>query len=173
MTDIDIRVLNEDEWQIFRDARLRALKQAPEAFAATFEEEQAYDEEQWRTRMRRSTRLVALNDDHVIGVVSLLLTDVEPTGSEIDDLPVAEVFGLWVEPEHRGSGAPAQMIDYVAHRARAENRSHLLYWVGTDNARAVAFASGYGFRPTDSRRDARTAGTEGGTEAAMVFPLAR
>ncbi len=173
MGDLYIRALSEDEWETFREVRLRALRQDPSAFVATVAEEEAMSEDDWRARMQRSARLVASVDDEIIGVVSLRVEPGDPTGAELDDLRAAEVFGLWVAPEHRGRGTPARLIDAAANRARAFESTHLVYWVGVDNAPGVAFASGYGFRPTDSRREARTGGEEGGTEAAMVFPLAR
>lgn len=172
MSDLEIRVLGEEEWETFREVRLRALRQDPRAFAATVEEEVAMTEEEWRARMLRSSRMIASLDDEIIGVVSLRVEPGPPSGDELDDLEPAEVFGLWVAPEHRGRGTPSQLIDAAADRARAYGSTHLVYWVGIDNARAVAFASGYGFRPTDSRREARAGGEEG-FEAAMIFPLAR
>ncbi|MFV0459723.1 MAG: GNAT family N-acetyltransferase [Actinomycetales bacterium] len=173
MADIEIRALTEDDWGVFREVRLMALRDSPEAFVATAAEEESFPESEWRDRMTRSSRFVAEDGQDVIGVVSLRTSQITTQDTELDDLNAAEVFGLWVEPGHRGAGTPAQLIDAAANRARAYGISHLVYWVGVDNARAVAFASGYGFRPTDSRREARTAGVEGGTEAAMVFPLAR
>ena len=54
----------------------------------------------------------------------------------------------------------------------ARGKSHLAYWVGSDNGRAVAFASGCGFRPTDSRRPMRVVSDEDGDEEiAMVLAL--
>jgi hypothetical protein len=47
-----------------------------------------------------------------------------------------------------------------------------VYWVSIDNGPAVGFASGYGFRPTDTRRPARVGGEDDTVEAAMLFPLA-
>ena len=47
-----------------------------------------------------------------------------------------------------------------------------MYWVGTDNGRAVAFASGMGFRPTDFRRPMRVASeVDGDEEVAMILAL--
>ncbi len=172
MSEIAVRILEEDDWPTYREVRLRALRDSPEAFVATADEEEQFDETQWRERMRRSYRLVAVLDDDVVGVVSLLAESPQANDSELHDLAAAEVFGLWVDPGQRGHGTPELLIDAAAQRARFHNRTHLVYWVGVDNARAVAFASGYGFRPTDSRRAARTGGAEGGTEAAMVYPLA-
>lgn len=37
MADIRIRLLGEDEWQLYREVRLAALRDAPDAFVARFE----------------------------------------------------------------------------------------------------------------------------------------
>lgn len=173
MSDITVRLLAEEDWEVYRTIRLSALRENPEAFVATFAEEEHLPEAEWRAKMNRSDRLVAERDNEVIGVVSLLPGPLPKSSDEVDHLNAAEVFGLWVTPAARGSGAPELLVDAAAQRARAGDFSHLVYWAGVDNGRAVAFASGYGFRPTDSRRPARTAGEHGGAEAALVFPLAR
>ena len=59
MTDISVRSLGEDDWQDYRLVRLAALRESPEAFVATVDEEEAFDDDLWRERMRRSARLVA------------------------------------------------------------------------------------------------------------------
>ena len=85
----------------------------------------------------------------------------------------AQLFGLWVAPEARGSGVATALVRAGAHVAAGEGRSHLLYWVGTDNGRAVAFASGFGFRPTGHRRPMRVVSRDDGEEElAMTLPLA-
>jgi hypothetical protein len=68
-----------------------------------------------------------------------------------------------------------KLVEASAERARRDGRTHVAYWVGTDNGRAVAFASGIGFRPTDSRRPMRVVPGNGESddeeEIAMVLPL--
>ena len=163
MSEITVRALTEDEWEQYRTVRLAALEDSPEAFVATLEQERAYDEQLWRERMRRSRRLLAEVDGVPVGVASV--------GQVGEDNPdVAELFGLWVAPHARGTGVATQLVQAGADTARREGRTHLAYWVGTENGRAVAFASGFGFRPTDSRRPMRVAG-ESAEEIAMVLPL--
>ena len=102
----------------------------------------------------------------MVGVVS-----VGRAGQEEDNS--GELFGLWVAPAERGSGVAWQLVQAGAEQARADGRSHLAYWVGTDNGAAVAFASSFGFRPTDTRRPMRVTSEEDGEEEiAMVLPLA-
>ncbi len=165
MSEISVRPLAEDDWELFRSVRLDALRESPEAFVATVEEEQSYDESMWRARMARSVRMLAEVEGTPVGIVSL--------GQVGDESPtVAELFGLWVSPARRGSGVAAQLVTSSADHARSLGRSHLAYWVGTDNGRAVAFASSFGFRPTDNRRPMRVASDDDGEEEiAMVLPL--
>lgn len=165
MSEIGVRLLDEESWGEYRDVRLRALQESPEAFVATVEEEREYDEQLWRTRMRRSRRLLAEDGGAVVGVVSV--------GAErVSDDGVGELFGLWVEPELRGKGVARKLLEAAARQARHDDLRHLVYWVGTDNGRAVAFASSFGFRPTDSRRPVRVEGEdEEAEEMAMVLPL--
>ncbi|MDU0314247.1 GNAT family N-acetyltransferase [Phycicoccus sp. M110.8] len=165
MSEITVRGLTEDEWETYRSVRLAALEESPEAFAATLAEEQGYDEDLWRLRMRRSQRLLAEDaDGNAVGVASV---------GHAEDAPerVAELFGLWVRPQARGTGVATQLVQAGADTARAQGRSHLAYWVGTDNGAAVAFASGFGFRPTDSRRPMRVSNGADEDEIAMVLPL--
>ena len=169
MSDISVRALGEDEWEQYRSVRLSALEESPEAFVATVDEERAYDENFWRTRMRRSQRLLAEQDGAPVGVASVGQARQE---GEKENAKVAELFGLWVAPAARGTGVASQLVQAGADAARKEGRSHLAYWVGADNGRAVAFASGFGFRPTDSRRPMRVKGADDDEdEVAMVLPL--
>lgn len=48
---INVRILGEDEWQLHREVRLAALRDALEAFVAPFEGEGSYCDGFWRERM--------------------------------------------------------------------------------------------------------------------------
>ncbi len=168
MTEITVRRLAEEDWSEYRETRLRALKESPEFFVASAEEEVEYPEERWRDRVRRSQRLLAEREGSTLGVVSV--------GSEnTADDTVCELFGLWVAPDARGSGVARRLMEAAARTARESEMRHLVYWVGTDNGRAVAFASSFGFRPTDNRRPMPIRGAEvhdeDAEEMAMVLPL--
>ena len=160
-----MRVLDEAEWETYRRIRLASLESDPTAFAAGLDEEQEYDEELWRTRMRRSRRLLAARGDDEVGVVSV--------GQARDDdakaVGVAELFGMWVRPQDRGTDAAREMVTAAAAQARHDGDRLLRLWVSTENGRAIGFYSGYGFRPGDDRRPMVT--DESVQEVAMVMPL--
>lgn len=164
MSEITVRPLGEEDWQQYRDTRLTALRESPEAFAATVADEEAYDEDFWRLRMTRSARLLAERDGSPLGIVSL--------GRGSDERPTtSELFGLWVSPEARGSGVATELVRAGANMAREQGQTQLTYWVGSDNGRAVAFASGFGFRPTADRRPMRVRSDDDEDEVAMVLAL--
>ena len=169
MTDITVRSLGVDDWERYRSVRLTALHESPDAFVASHEDEAAEPEEFWRTRMERSTRLLAERDGEAIGIASVGPADE-------DDPDVAQLFGLWVHPEARGTGVATELVRAGARAAAGAGKRQLLYWVGTDNGRAVAFASSFGFRPTDDRSPVRIHGVDeedaDSEEMMMVYPLA-
>lgn len=164
MTDISVRALSVDEWEEYRSVRLTALRESPEAFVARYDTEAEEPESFWKARLQRATRLLAEVDGAVVGVASV--------GDYERDPESAQLFGLWVTPERRGTGVATALVRAGAKVAREEGRKHLLYWVGTENGRAVAFASGYGFRPTAERRPMRIVSeADGEEEIAMTLPL--
>jgi GNAT superfamily N-acetyltransferase len=102
MTEIAVRVLEESEWALYRDVRLRALSESPDSFTATLADEADRDEQFWRDRMTRSYWLVAERDAVPQGIVSL--------GPYEQDPSAAEVFGLYVVPDARGTGVAGDSL---------------------------------------------------------------
>lgn len=169
MTAITVRTLGEDDWQTYRDVRLSALAESPDAFAASESHEKAVDENEWRARMTRSRRLLATNSEGTpVGVASL-----RKDARESESAPYGELFGLWVSPEARGTGVSVALLEAALEQAHADSMGSVLYWVGTDNARGVGFASGHGFRPTDYRRpmNPNSTDTESSEEIAFIYPI--
>lgn len=165
MSTTTVRSIGPEEWEQYRALRLEALRESPEAFVADYETETEYDESLWRERMKRSTRLLAEVDGQPVGIVS-----VRPNDEMFDD--AAELFGLWVRPEHRSTVIAADLALAGANWAREQGKRHMLMWVGTENARMVGFASSYGFRPTEYRRPVQNQSPEFESEEELAMVLA-
>lgn len=161
MTDITVRVLDEQDWQIYRDVRLAALADSPNAFAASAAQERQFDDAFWRRRLTRSRRMIAQRGDDVVGVVSI-------GHSRSEDPRSCELFGLWVRPDLRGQGVAWQLVQAGVDQAGNDSFEFVYYWVGTDNGRGVAFASSFGFRPADARRPMQVTGVPEGVEPAEL-----
>lgn len=166
MVDITVRLLGEDEWQLYRDVRLAALRDSPEAFVARFEDEASYDDDFWREQMSPTIRIVAELGNEPVGLVCLGLHNEDPeTGA---------VFGLWTAPTVRGQRVAWRLVSTARERAAEDGRRLLYFWVVSDNASAVAFAASFGFRSTSERRPVRVTDGErekDADEVAMVLPL--
>lgn len=164
MSETIVRVLTEHDWCVYRTLRLAGLQESPEAFVDSYAEEVGCSQEGWRTRMRRASRLLAEYGGVPRGIASC--------AAVCDDPAIAEVFGLWVDPATRQAGVAWSLMEAATQLATTQNRNYLYYWVGTENTRAIAFASNFGFRPSPDRRPARLTRAGFGTmEMAMVLPV--
>lgn len=165
MAEVTVRALSEDEWPTYKKLRLESLQSDPDAFVARATEEEGYDDERWRSRIRRSRRLVATRESADIGVASIG----EARSEESAEEGVAELFGMWVRPEARGTGVAWALVSAAADHARQMGHQHLQLWVWSDNGRAIGFYSSFGFRPTDERRPMTNHPEV--EEVAMALPL--
>jgi GNAT superfamily N-acetyltransferase len=168
MIDLTVRVLGQEDWPLYRAVRLAALEESPDALGASLDQEAAADDAHWRIQMRAARRLVVELDGRVCGVAS-----VGRFGEEPDS---ADLSGLWVDPSARSTGAAGRLVESAVALAAAEGLKRMYYWVGTENARAIGFATSFGFRVTSHRRVSNP-GEDGDDptadqiEIALVLPL--
>jgi len=131
-----VRTLSPDEWPVWRDIRLRALADAPDAFGSTLELEQAFGEPEWRGRLA-SPSVVVFDGDAAVAC-----------GAVFRNRPGrAAVVAMWVDPDYRGRGLSRQVLDALVGWARAED---LAVEIGVNQANPGARAAylAYGFVPT-------------------------
>ena len=71
-----IRQLAKDDWELYKNLRLRSLQESPEAFGSTYERESEFTDERWRDRVdanggvHQTLPLVAEIDEQAIGIAS-------------------------------------------------------------------------------------------------------
>jgi len=164
MKAIKVRLLGEADWQQYRQVRLASLQESPSAFAVTHAEELERPDAYWREHLVSADRLLAVRGGQPVGLVSLETVDSDDGMGEIRD--------LWVAPEVRNTGIAWRLMEAAAERAVGRGLTRLSYWVSTENGRAVAFATNFGFRPTSMRRTTRASSEEfGDQEIALVMTL--
>jgi GNAT superfamily N-acetyltransferase len=107
---VEVHPVAPDDWIHWRDVRLRALADAPEAFGSSLADWVAADERRWRRRLDDVPfNVVAVSDGLSIGQAS---------GTAADDDGCVELISMWVAPEDRGTGAARVLIDAVMEWAR-------------------------------------------------------
>jgi len=158
-----VRRLQPAEWLAYREIRLRALADAPEAFGATHAGEAALSDADWQERATRPDRAVFVVDgpDGLVGLAQ---------GGPAQGIPdVAAVYSMWVAPEARRSGLASALIEAVKAWAVEAGYPALGLGVTTTNGPAIALYEHLGFKANGDHYPLRE-GT-GLTIQIMVLPL--
>jgi GNAT superfamily N-acetyltransferase len=140
-----IERLQPGAWGRFRELRLRALAEAPDAFGRTLAEEEAMPPADWRARLesRDSATFIASCAAGDVGLV---------VGAAWHGTPsAAGLFAMWVAPTARGSGIGGLLVDAVVDWARTRGDTRLFLDVADANLPAIALYHSRGFRPNGVR----------------------
>ena len=128
MDEVEIATLGAEDWELFREIRLRALREAPYAFGSRYDDWVDAPESRWRDRVASvPLNLVARSGDELLGMASGVLVGEDGAG----------LISMWVDPAARGSGVGAALVEAVVAWAAAAGRPTYLM-VRSDNARAIA-----------------------------------
>jgi GNAT superfamily N-acetyltransferase len=142
---LTVRRFTPDEWRLYRDLRLRALQDAPDAFGSTYEHECQRTDSDWRTRLERGAAsardlpLVAEVDGEPTGLAWARLSD--------EEAGVAHLYQMWVAPESRGQGVGRALLDAAVEWARTAGAHALMLNVTIGNSPAVHLYERAGFVP--------------------------
>jgi ribosomal protein S18 acetylase RimI-like enzyme len=167
-----VRRARPDEWAVLRELRLRALADAPDAFASTLADEAGAPEEMWRRRAdggpdvlnlvaeARGSRMandsLVSHDDtshrddggSVAGDgVGMATVRLEP-----DKGGRAHLLGMWVDPRYRGRGVATALLDHALGWARDRGATEMVLWVADHNTAARRLYERAGFVATGDRQ---------------------
>lgn len=134
-----IRTIRPEDWELLREARLRALQEAPSAFLTTYEEAAAFPDEHWRERAtpgEHTTTFVLDEGGAFEGLVA---------GFADEEAPTVYLVAMWVAPERRGSGVARQLVEQVVEWARGRGADRVILSVEPGNERAARLYERCGF----------------------------
>ena len=139
---VTIERIEPDGFERVRAVRLRALRDAPDAFWVTADQEAATTTAEWRGRLARTdaATFVASRAGLDVG----LAVGTRHHEHERD----AALEAVWVAPEVRGSGVATALIQAVVEWAHAAGYGSLRLEVADANEPAVRLYSRIGFVPT-------------------------
>lgn len=135
------RCLPED-WQLWRDLRLRSLRTDPDAFGSSWQRERGFGESDWRGRLATSYAVTAFRDKQAVGMGGFFE---EASG-------VVCVVAMWTVPGARGEGVGARVLAHVLDAVPPSAEVRL--WVADDNPAQRLYLSA-GFVPTGERAPIR------------------
>lgn len=142
---IEIKRTTDENAFVFKDVRLRALKDSPTAFSSTYAKEAAFSDEEW---LRRAAHW---NGENGIGL--LAYADSSPCGlvfcfREEQDPARGDIVSMWVDLEFRRTGAGRELINAVVQWAESLAMTELKLMVTSVNEGAIAFYQRLGFAMT-------------------------
>jgi GNAT superfamily N-acetyltransferase len=138
---LDVEVLAGDDWKILRDARLRALRDSPDAFLS--KAEASWGETEWRALAVEDAWIVARSGDLVVGVACSVRVDDRPTDER-------HLESVWVDPLHRRSGVLRAILRRLAE-LEPDVRTWMV-WILDGNDEARAAYEHLGFETTGERQ---------------------
>ena len=140
---IELRTIEEREWQLTRALRLRSLAEDPEAFGSTLLEEDAFDDAIWIARAKSNAEGVATT-----GVLAIV--DGTPAGIAVGvhKADAVELNALWVAPEARRRNAGRALVEAVCTWARERGAPWIELEVALTSHAAQRLYRELGFEPT-------------------------
>jgi ribosomal protein S18 acetylase RimI-like enzyme len=152
---MEIRALAEADAAEYQELRLRALREHPDAFTSSYEEDRLKPLAWAKARIVGSA---AAPDDFVLGafaegkLVGILGMSVEPRQKIRHK---GHVFGMYVAAEHAGRGVGQKLMSACIERARGIAALEQLQLTVTEsNGRAKSFYEQAGFRSFGVERNA-------------------
>ncbi len=108
---VEVRRLGAEEWDVFREVRLRALADAPGVFGASLGEAMGRSDGEWRARVVGRAQFVAVVEGEVVGTVA---------GFGEVERGAVHVMSMWVDRRVRGTGVADRLVEAVVEWAGAE-----------------------------------------------------
>lgn len=113
---MNIRILKEEDAQVYQSLRLRALQTNPEAFGSTYEREVAFTQEMVEERIRATEDSYGLGAFGEKGELLGVVRFVRETGMK--EKHKGTIYGMYVAPETRGQGVGRALLQEVISRAK-------------------------------------------------------
>jgi GNAT superfamily N-acetyltransferase len=149
MADYLTRLLSPDDWEQWRDVRLRALAEAPVAFGSTLTREEAFDEADWREGLDDDGPRVLVTVDGQSAAIGGAFLETAEDGSL-----ALHVIAMWTDPAWRGRGLAARVLTALVEWAAPRGLA-LVLDVAIDNVAARHAYEAFGFTATGRQRPLR------------------
>jgi RimJ/RimL family protein N-acetyltransferase len=135
---MNIRLLNQQDWQSWKDLRLEALQNAPEAYGSSYDEEANQSDQEFQANLTRTDILGAFNHDQLVGCAGFFRMN------QIKMNHRGVLYGMYINPEFRGQGIAGQLIEAVISHAQSRV-TQLHVTCVTTNPTAVKLYERHGF----------------------------
>ncbi len=149
--------LNEQHTQLFRDMRLQAFRDAPEAFGSSYEEELELSEDQFIEKY--AALFIPRDDAFILGAFDEVDRLIGVAGFyrelRIKNRHKGVIWGMYVTPESRNQGIGKSLLLAILERARRlQDIRQINLAVTSDNVFAKKLYLSMGFQVYGVEKDA-------------------
>jgi ribosomal protein S18 acetylase RimI-like enzyme len=149
---MNIRLLDESDAQLYKELRLRALKNDPAAFGSSYEEEVNRPLEKFAERIQSTKDQFTLgcfdDSNSLVGIVSFARE------SRLKTAHKGNIYGMYIAPQFRGRGLGKYLLLALIERATREcvglEQIHLTVVSNNEAAKRLYLSLGfeiYGVEP--------------------------
>ncbi len=134
-----------EQWPAYRELRLEALRESPQAFGSNYQDQQARPDSFWQGRLAEAAKgeqswlLFARAGDRLLGMIGAVRE--EPEGP----LTVATIISVYVRPEARGRGVSNRLMQAILDTLKEAGIQKALLGVVTEQAAALHLYQRFGF----------------------------
>ena len=139
---MQIRRLEVSDAPVYRELRLRGLREHPDAFTSSFEEENLRSSAETEKRLAATSDTVmwgAFVEGTLAGVVGMTRE------TRLKNRHKATLVAMYVAPEYGGQGLGLTLVNTVVQAAKASNIELLVLTVTDTNRQAAALYARAGF----------------------------
>ncbi len=136
---VGIVIATSEDWERVRDIRIRAIADAPFAFASRWDEEKDRPQSFWRARLGQAdaATFLALSGNETVGVVTAFVAP--------EDAARTELVSMWVASGARGQRVGRQLVAAVIDWALRHGAASVGLWVTEMNVPARRLYESCGF----------------------------
>lgn len=119
MEDVQIVRLASKDWKLYKELRLRALKEEPHAFGSSYEENVIKSDVSWAQGLEEASQektqwlVFAKLNNKIVGMIAAHLEK---------ELDTAHIISTYVSPEERGKGIAKKLMNSLLIRLKQNNQ---------------------------------------------------
>lgn len=145
MDKITIVNSNDVLWEEYRDLRLRALRDEPQAYATSYKDEINTSGQEWQNRLERYQKdkgnwmVFARNGKELVGMVGAYQDEEDKKHKS------AHCMALFVSKEYRRKGIAYQLFQQLLNKLRQSGIIKAILYANIEQTAAVALYKKLGF----------------------------
>ena len=168
---IDIRGLATDDWQNYKESRLRALRLAPTAYTSNYDDQADYPDtffQQRATFLPHNFIFAAWQENQIVGTAGGFIEQ------ETKRRHIGHIVGVWVEPEFRRQGIARDLTQAAIDQLKRHPDVTIIQIAATaTNTGAVTLYESMGFERYGLEPQALQHEGVFYDEVTMAMPVAR